>query len=186
MLDPARLGDSAARSRGSRARRAVRPSSTTRQVVPVVPWSIARSTCRYPMRRSHERDVDRVDRARRHVASRSSGRVPRTARQRRPASFAERDARLGVLERDRPRRVDAEPLDREADIPRDAACRARTSSAATIIAQLARDPRSRHDRLDLGPERARDDRHRHAGRRIAGWPRARQRSRSIPLAANAL
>ena len=44
VLDPARAAGSAARTRGRRARSARPRSSNTRQVVPVVPWSIARIT----------------------------------------------------------------------------------------------------------------------------------------------
>ena len=46
VLDPARAAGSAAETRGSRGRAAQSSSSTTRHVVPVVPWSIARITTR--------------------------------------------------------------------------------------------------------------------------------------------
>ena len=118
-------------------------------------------------------------------ASRSSGSVPRTATQCRPASLADAHARLGVLERDRPRRVDAEPLDGE-EVSLGMRLAVLHVVGGDDRAQLTRDPRSRHDRLDLGPERPGHDRHRHARGRVAdglphagGHGRAARRQRGV-------
>ena len=125
VLDPARPGIAAARSRGSRARRPAGRRRRRGRSCPSCPGRWRGASCRYPTRRSHERHVDRGRPARRRAPSRSSGSVPRTARQRRPAAFADATPASVSSNATRPRRRRRRAARRRAGSPRDAASRAR-------------------------------------------------------------
>ena len=80
---PSPAADSAARTRGSRGRRTRSSPSTTRQVVPVVPWSIARITrdgAEQPRSASARtaRAGRRVEAAQRRASSGAGARPPRS------------------------------------------------------------------------------------------------------------
>ena len=154
-------------------------SSTTRHVVPVVPWSIARITAQAPeepLRRASTSIASTSSSAR---ASRSSGSVPRTARQRSPASFAEATPASVSSKATTSAGASLRRAARtRAGSPPDAACRASTSSAVTIASSSRRSLPPRATGSISRAEGARDDRDRHARGRVAGRPRERAPSPS--------
>ena len=133
--------------------------------MPVVPWSIARITPGLPMsRRTRSVSI-------RSTSSSAGGEPPVGQRAAdgeapHPGGFRGGDARLGVLERHRLGRVDAEPLERE-QVARRVGLPVLDVVRGHDRRQFGRDPRRLDDGLDLGPERARDDRDGNARGRVA-------------------
>ena len=159
---PSPARESAARSPGSRDRPA-EPIVDDEAGGPVVPWSMARIIGSPTSRRIRARSIRSTSSS--AAASRSSGSVPRTARQRSPAAFAAAtpaSVSSNATASPGPIRAARAP----AGTPRGPASPARRRRPRRSC-DVAGDAGGLDDRLDLGPERARDDRHRNPRRRVA-------------------